>query len=471
MKFFLIRIPESYKKFDLFSSSQKVSSIYPPLGLEYIGASLEQDGNSVEIIDLGAENISRETLKDHLMKSDAVGMSVYINNYKIAANIAKEIKEIDPDIPLIIGGPHCTLLGRSVLNQIPNADISVESEGELVILDLVRFFQGTKKLSDICGINYRENNDIKSSKTLQVINDLDGLPFPARHLTEKYDYGNFDGGLLPRKKFTSMITGRGCPFKCRFCTRFGNIEGWRFRRRSPENIVKEMQEISEKYRSIMIVDDTFLADKKATHAIMDGLIELGLNLDIYILGARVDTAEPELYKKMKKAGVKYVAFGIESGNQDVLDFYNKKITLPQIKKAVRLARKMDFITQGFFIFGAPFETKKHIQNTIKLATSLPFDIVVFQPLGYEIGSDIWEEAVKDKKISKEDISVLADSRRGLGNFIPEELNIFVKNGYRRFYFNPMYISRLLFGTLLHRNTNHLKTIFRLVNSHYMNKLL
>jgi anaerobic magnesium-protoporphyrin IX monomethyl ester cyclase len=471
MRFFLIRIPELYKKFDIFNSSQKVLSIYPPLGLEYIGASLEQDGNNVEIVDFGAENISRENLKNYLANSDAVGMSAYINNYKIAADIAKMIKEIDPDIPLIIGGPHCTLLKGNVLNQIPNADISVESEGELVTLDLVKFFQGTKKLSDIHGISYRENNHIKSGKTLQVINDLDSLPFPARHLTEKYDYGNFEGGLRPSKKFTSMITSRGCPFKCRFCTRFGNIEGWSFRRRSPENIIKEMQEINEKYKSIMIVDDTFLADTKAVHKIMDRLIELELNLELYILGARVDTAEPELYKKMKKAGVKYVAFGIESGNQDVLDFYNKKITLLQIKKAVRLARKMDFITQGFFIFGAPFETKKHIENTIKLAISLPFDIVVFQPLTYEIGSDIWDEAVKDKKISREDISVLTDSRRGLGNFTLDELNIFIKDGYKSFYFNPKYISRLLFGTLLHGNTNHLKTIFSLALSPQMKRLL
>jgi anaerobic magnesium-protoporphyrin IX monomethyl ester cyclase len=471
MKFFLIRIPEFYNKFDLYSSSQNVLSIYPPLGLEYIGASLEQDGHNVEIVDLGLENISRENLKNYLTKSDAVGMSVYLNNYKIAADIAQKIKEIDPDIPLIIGGPHCTLLKGCVLDQIPNADISVESEGESVILDIVKFLQGGKKLSDIHGINYRENNHIKSGKPLQVINDLDNLPFPARHLTEKYEYGDFLGGVRPRKKFTSMITSRGCPYKCRFCTRFGNIKGWSYRRRSPESIIEEIQDINEKYRSVMIVDDTFLADTKSVHKIMDKLIELEFNLEFYILGARVDIAELELYKKMKKAGVKYIAFGIESGNQDVLDFYKKNITLPQIKKAVRLARKMDFITQGFFIFGAPFETEEHIKNSIRLAISLPFDIVVFQPLTYEIGSEIWDEAVKIKMISKDDVSVMTDSHRGLGNFSQDELDLLIKDGYRNFYFNPMYISRLLYGTLLHGNTNHLKTIFRYALSHHIKKLL
>jgi radical SAM superfamily enzyme YgiQ (UPF0313 family) len=471
MKFSFIRIPEAYTQFHLFDKSQGVLSTYPPLGLEYIGATLEQAGNKVEIIDLGAEKVSKESLQHALETSDAVGMSVYINNYTVAAEVASKIKELAPDVPLIIGGPHCTFLKDRVFTQIPYADISVESEGELVLLELVKFFQGIKDLADIPGINYKENNQIKYGRPVQVINDIDTLPFPARHLTEKYDYGNFKGGFQPRKKFTSMITSRGCPFKCRYCTRFGNIEGWRFRRRSPTKIVQEIQEISEKYQSIMIVDDSFLADTKAAHSIMDRLIEMELDLELYILGARVDTAEPELYRKMKKAGVRYIAFGIESGNQDVLDFYNKHITVPQIRTAVRLARSMDFITQGFFIFGAPFETEKHIQNTIKLATSLPFDMVVFQPLEYEIGSDLWEEAVRDKKIAKEEITLFTDSRRGLGNFTIDELRMFIRNGYRRFYLNPWYISRLFFGTLRHRNFDHVKTVVRLVRSPYMGKLV
>jgi len=471
MRFLLIKVPERNENFEIFSINKNILSAYPPLGLEYLAASLENKGNTAEIIDLDAENVTREKLKNCLMNIDAVGIGVYINNYKIAADIVNKIKEIDSDIPLIIGGPHCTLLKENIFTHIPNADISVESEGEYVIPDLISYFKGEKNLSDIHGINYKENNQIKSSKPLQVIDDLDSLPFPARHLTEKYDYGTFDWGLRPKKKFTTMISSRGCPFKCRFCTRFGNIKGWSYRRRSVANIIKEIQEISEKYKSIMIVDDNFLADKKATHTIMDKLIELDLNLELYVLGARVDTAEPDLYKKMKKAGVKYVCFGIESGNQDVLNYYNKKINLSQVRKAVTLSREMDFITQGFFIFGAPMETKTHIDNTIKLAISLPFDIVVFQPLTYEIGSDIWEEAVNDKKISRDDISVLTDSRRNLGNFTQDELNIFIKKGYRDFYLNPIYIFRLFYRSIIYRDTNHLKTIFRLALSSQKKKLI
>ncbi|UCH71489.1 MAG: radical SAM protein, partial [Thermoplasmatales archaeon] len=434
-------------------------------------ASLEQHGHKAEIIDFGAEDVSKEYLKSCLKTADAVGMGVYTNNYEIAAETAKMIKELNSDIPLIIGGPHCTFLKERSLSHIPDADIVVELEGEFVILDLVQFFQGRKKLSDVHGIYYRENKKIKSGKPLQVIDNIDAIPFPARHLTEKYNYGNFLWMLQPSKKFTSMVTSRGCPFHCRFCSRYCNIKGWSYRRRSPENVIKEMQEINDKYRSVMIVDDTFLADPKWIHKTMDSIIETKLDLEILILGARVDTAEPELYKKMKKAGVKYVNFGIESGNQDILNFYNKKITLQQIQKAVNLAREMNFITQGTLIFGAPIETKEHIQNTIRFTSSLPLDIVIFQPLAYELGSDLWEDAVKNKILTKDDFMVEADSRRGLGHFTSEELDKYIKEAYRHFYFNPNYLVRLLRGAFLRKDVDHLKNAFKLAFSPLWGRVL
>lgn len=463
MKFLLLKIEEGYRQFGLIGKPKKVISTYPPLGLEYIGATLEQNGHNVEIIDFGVENLSQQHLKNCLMNSDVVGMSVYTNNYNIAAEKAKKIKDLDSDIPIVIGGPHCTHLKELSLSHIPNADIAVELEGEQVILDLVKYFKGNRKLSEIHNIHYRENKNIKSGKSYKVIEDLDSIPFPARHLVEKYDYGNFIWGLRPRKKFTSMTTTRGCPFNCRFCTRYGNIKGWSFRQRSPDNVADEFKEIAGKYKSVMIVDDNFLTDIKRTHKIFNKIIEMDLDLELFILGARVDTAELELYKKMKKAGVKYVSFGIESGNQDILDFYNKKITLKQIKKAVKISNDMNFVTQGDFILGAPIETKRHIKNTIKFAASLPLDIVLFQPLDYEIGSELWEEAVKKDKISKDEYSVTADSRRGLANFTSKELENYVKKAYRNFYYNPFYAIRLLSKTFQQGDIYHLRTILRLAS--------
>ncbi len=423
-------------------------STVPPLGLLYLGAVLEREGHKVEIFDYYMENLAREKLKNAILSSDAVGVTVYTDNLQLSKNTSEMIKDIDSDIPFIIGGPHCSYVQERSLQDIFLADISVIGEGEHVIPEIAKYLQGKKNLADIHGIFYRDNGSIISGKPLQVIQNLDDLPFPSRHLVEKYDYGDFPFGFQLKKMVSSVITSRGCPFNCRFCTRYANvIDGWGFRQRSAENILKEFEEIDGKFGSINIVDDSFLADKKRAHKIFDGLINMGKDIEIVIHGARVDTAEQELYYKMKQAGVKYIYFGLESGNQEVLDWYNKKITLSQIKKAINLCRKMNFITIGNFIFGAPIETKKHIENTINFACSLPLDIVGFGPLIYIPGSQLYNEAVENNKISKNEDIVYADSRRGLSNFTKEELITFTVLAFQRFYLRPSYIFSQIYRSI------------------------
>jgi anaerobic magnesium-protoporphyrin IX monomethyl ester cyclase len=461
MKFLLLR-PAFQEENN--QSPNKQSLNLPPLGLLYVGASLEKDGHKVEILDYFAENISKNKLKNKLKSSDAVGISVYTDHCKASVDISKSIKEIDSDIPLIIGGPHCTFFQKQSLNDIPSADISVAGEGEHVILEIAKYLEGKIKLASIPGIFYKEKDLICSGKQLKVIENLDEIPFPARHLVEKYDYNTLSFGYSFKKKVTNLISSKGCPFHCRFCSRYGNIiNNWSFRIRSAENVVKEIKEISEIYKSIVIVDDNFLADKKRAHKIFDMLLESNLDIDLLIQGARVDTAERDLYLKMKKAGVKYIFYGLESGNQDVLDFYNKKITLQQIRNTVKLARKMKFFIGASFIIGAPIETDKHIQNTIKLTRSLPLDRVNFVPLIYRMGSSLWVDAVKNKKIKPDQYEVLADKSHNLSNFTEDELVDYTAKAFISFYFRPNYMFEQLFKTLLRKDLslfrNGLKYIF------------
>ncbi|KYK26904.1 hypothetical protein AYK20_08510 [Thermoplasmatales archaeon SG8-52-1] len=185
MKFLLIQTGEWKKNTE---GPWYDPSGHPPLGLLYIGAALEKVGHKVEILDFCAENISKQKINNSLRSSDAVGINVHTKNYQHAMAISKEIKELDSSVTIVIGGPHCTHLQRQSLSDIPYADICVVGEGEYVILDIVRFIQGEKNISDIHGIHYRKKNSVKSGKPLQVIDDLDALPFPARHLVDKYDY-------------------------------------------------------------------------------------------------------------------------------------------------------------------------------------------------------------------------------------------------------------------------------------------
>jgi len=430
--------------FSVTSSEKEItgSSFYPPLGLLYIGQSLIEQGHQVEIIDFLSEKNPEETLRKDLSSYDAVGISTYSLAYEKAAKVARDIKNIDPNIPIILGGPHCIYLSKKALNDIPAADMCIEGEAERSINDLIQALQGKKHLAEVAGIHYRENGIIKTGKPPDVIEDLNSIGFPARHLVDKYEYGKVNKTFFYKPRFTCILTSRGCPFQCRFCTR--HITSMKnFRKRSVENVIQELQEINEEYSSVMIADDNFLADKKHAYNILEQIIDLGIDLEFYIQGARVDSADRTLYEKMKKAGVKHLYFGIESGNQDILDYYNKNITLDQVRKAVNLSNEIGFFTRGSFIIGAPFETKEHIEQTIKFACSLPLDLAVFNILSYQRGSDLWNEAYNSGKITDDDkgFHVLADSRSGLGNFTEEELEKYCSIAFKKFYGRPTFIAR------------------------------
>lgn len=441
-----------------------------PLGLLYIGGMLENQGHSVDLIDFVAEDFSEETIKKYLSSVDAIGISVDSIGHTEAATITRTIKQIDNNLPVIIGGPHCSFYPEKSLSDLPSADISVEGEGEQVILAIIEALHGTKPLSDIAGIRYRKNGEIKVGKPPEIITDLDAIPFPARHLVTKYDYGKLGKRYLYKPRFTSIATTRGCPFQCRFCTR--HIVGMNnFRQRSVENILEELTKIDDDgYSSVMIVDDNFLTDSKRVHHIVDQIISQGIDLDIIIQGSRVDTADEDLYRKLKKAGVKAINFGIESGNQDILDYYHKQITLDQITKAVNLSHTMGFLTVGNFILGAPIETESHIRRTIRFACSLSLDFVSFTILRYNYHSDLWNEAFQEGKIPSEDCySILSDSRKGLGNFTQQELETYEKKGLKTFYLRPRYVMQQLVRTVRTGDFTTFKTLSYSV-SHNMNEI-
>jgi radical SAM superfamily enzyme YgiQ (UPF0313 family) len=454
MRILLISITPLHTRISTKKKTKKKLSTFPPLGILYIASSLEQNGHKVDIIDYNSEKNPISSIKKILPIIDVVGIGVYTESINEVKNISRYIKKFNKELPIIIGGPHCIFYPNKALIDIPNGDLSVDCEGEQIIIKIIEELQGKRDFSRLNGIHYRKNNIIKKGKKIQLNCKLDNIDFPARHLVEKYTYGKVGKYFFYKPKFTTILTSRGCPFKCRFCTR--HISSMKeYRLRTAKNVIKEFMEINEKYNSVMIVDDNFLADKKRAHVIMDGLIDNNIDLEIYIQGARVDSADRTLYKKLKKAGVKHLYFGLETGNQDVLDYYNKGINIDQIKKAIYLSKEMNFLTLGNFIIGAPIETKEHIKKTVDFACSLPLDVAIFNPLSFQRGSDLWNEAVENGNID-EDVDTLADIRLGLGNFTSDELEALCKDATKKFYFRPKYISNQIIKSIIEKDLNYLK---------------
>ena len=409
----------------------------PPLGILYLSSCLESAGNKAGVIDYWSEKFDKQKLTNVLKNSDAVGISITGFNLKESVDICNFIKESDKDIPLVIGGPHITLYPEKSLKKC-NADIAIVGEAETTIHKIADSIQGKSKLKEIEGTYFFERSKIKHGKKPTMVKDLDKIPFPARHLVKDNEYGYLFGSKVGKGKATSMLSSRGCPMSCRFCQR--NFFGMNtFRQRSADNVIDELKKTKEEgYKTVLFVDDNFLVDKKRADRIMDEVIKEKLDIEMWA-EARVNSADEKLFRKMKKAGFRVIAFGIDGGNQEVLDFYNKKTTISKIKKAVNMSRKMGFYTYGTFILGAPIETEKHFEDSINLAKSLPFDLVAFFILEYGAGSPLWEEAIKDGKITRDEYLVFADSARNLGNYPKETIDAYAQRAHKEFYLRISYL--------------------------------
>lgn len=433
----------------------KTFSLAPPLGILYLAKIIEEEGHKVKIIDLRADFISEEKLQKELTGTDIIGVSIPSYSLYNSRLLCSWIKKYDSNVPIIIGGPHCSLYPKKSLQNI-NADISINGEGEKTITKVIKALARGKN-PRIPGVFYKDNqNDVQGLKGHNIIDNLNTLSFPSRHLVKNYDYGYFFGYKFFKGKTTAVLTSRGCPFKCKFCSRY--ITGMdNYRERSAENVIAEMEKIHDQgYKSVIIADDNFLVNRKRAHLIFDNLIRKKINLEMFIQGARIDSITEKLAEKMKQAGVTTIAFGIESGNQSILNFYNKQITLDQIKKTINLCNRIGFFTIGNFILGAPIEDNQHIKNTIHFARSLPLDFALFLILEYTAGAPLWKRAVKRGNIQKDEYRVTTDSNRGLGLLSLQELEEWQQKAYTKFYLNTNYLKRQLKNMLQKKDFSMVK---------------
>jgi anaerobic magnesium-protoporphyrin IX monomethyl ester cyclase len=295
---------------------------------------------------------------------------------------------------LVTGGPLPTTNPEDFLKHF---DIVVIGEGEETMLELVNHKNGNTRLSKIRGIAYKDKGKTKFTEPRPLIENLDAIPFPNRALFDNQAYKDYYS-----KKFgyttTSVITSRGCPFICDFCSRpvFGNT----FRARSATNIVDEVEEVLKLgYERIWFADDCFTLSRKRLLRICDEITRRKIKVNWECL-SRVDTVDRETTTRMKQAGCTRVFFGIESGNDDVLSLMKKQITTRRARKAVEVTKESGIKVGAFFILGYPGETSKTILDTVRYASALPLDYLSYT-MPYPIPGTSLYDRVKDKLIVSE----------------------------------------------------------------------
>jgi len=385
MKILLINPPQTF-----FPGSDPPAANLP-LGLLYIAAVLDKAGYNVEILDAFMTDLPfrekgdttevgmpYERIKEEIQrrKPDIVGIAnPFTSQVEQAVRVADIVKEIDLNILTVVGGPHVTVVPVEFLEEVRNVDIVAIGEGEYTMLDIVSFFEGNKKIGDVKGIAHRRDGKVVLNSPRPFIKDLDELSYPAYQLMdmEKYlnpkriEYRSF------QKRALSMVTSRGCPFNCSFCSVHLHM-GKMFRAHSVDYVVDHIEYLVNKYRikTMYFEDDNLTFDIKRFEAICDKIIERDIRFQWETPnGVRVDYLTLNLLKKMKKTGCQSVFVGVESGNQYVLDnIIGKSLRLKNVIKFAERCKKIGLKTGAFYVIGFPGETKETMMNTVEFALML-----------------------------------------------------------------------------------------------------
>jgi len=388
MKILLVQPPMSLFPWEKCSPT-------PPLGLAYVAGFLEYKGHDVRILDAFGEG--RESVVDkgnishfglswsaidrriRQVKPDVVGVnSLYSSQAGNMRRVARLVKEYDKNIPVVVGGAHPSSLPYEVLEN-EDIDYVVLGEGEHTFHKITEYLESIQQLDTIEGIGYRKNGRIRVNPKMSYVECLDELPLPARHLLRMERYGSSRGAEQMRKPCSTMITSRGCPMNCVFCS-VHSVFGWKWRSRSAKNVINEISLLVEEYgiREIQFEDDNIALNRKRMEEICDLMIKKDLDIRWTTPnGIAIWTLDAKLLKKMKKSGCYSLSFGIESGDPNTLKFIGKPVNLAKAKEVIKQANKIGIYTHGFFVFGFPYENLESIMLTLRFAVESDLDLASF----------------------------------------------------------------------------------------------
>lgn len=388
------------------SRSRQMKALgWPALSLLYLATSLKINGFASRIIDQVGDMYSKEEVLSRIRQynPEAIGVSLSLLSHDNAWSIISSAKETNPNLTVILGGIQASINDVEYLRSSDKVDVVVRGEGESTLPEVMKALEKKRNFSKVRGISFREKNGRIIRNPDKKPMNINEIPFPDRTLLGKRGLRRqlcVGGMIFADSRFTTILSSRGCPYQCNFCSTGGPF--YKFRVRSTENLLDEMEEImSLGYENLVFVDDNFLCTEKRTREICLGMKKRMLEFR-WACEARV-TTKMETYLQMVQAGCESITFGLESGQDKVLRYLNKKQTTSQIKTGIWKAFKAGVrLLGGFFIIGTPIETPEDIVFTMNFATHLPLDYAVFTPLKVFPKTKLWFEMVEKGVISRDE---------------------------------------------------------------------
>lgn len=455
MKVLFVNPPQTASKYKF------MGVIAPPLGIAYMAGVLQENNIDVEILDATAEDMDFKDVEKELLKRkpDLVALTALTPTIGRALETAQVVKETLPDSIVVMGGYHPTFNFIETLED-ENVDIVIRGEGEYIMLNLVQALENQSSLHDVKGIVFEDKNskEIVVNPEAPLIQNLDELPFPALNLLPMKKYRLLDMDT----HMTTMITTRGCPMQCSFCSSAA-MHGKKIRERSVENIVDEIEYLKTNYDidTIAFMDDTFTLKKRKVMAICDEILKRNIEI-MWGCTSRVDTLDEKLLKKMKEAGCITIFIGVESADQQQLDNMCKNTTIAKIENAFKIAHKLKIRTIASVALGMPGDTKEIMNKTVKFVHKLKPNYAIYSLATPYPGTKFYKEAFEKNLIKIKDWSkytlitpILETIDCSLNDMRKIQAKAFMK-----FYLRPHYIIR----QFLQDGPYLLKTIFGVIKT-------
>ena len=366
----------------------------PSLGLLHLAAHVREHGYEPTILESDILDLDFDAVADTIIaaRPPFVGITLFTVGVWGSARIARRVKDALPDTKVIVGGPHISSMGTETMERFPEFDVAVKGEGERILVELLKAYEERGgDLSSVPGVLYRKDGQVRVNPPPHLELVLDDLPFPAWDLLPKFPHAYKPAVYdYPRGPVATIAASRGCPFHCKFCDT--STFGAKVRYYSPKKVFEMMKYLRQRWgvRHIMFVDDLVLASRQRTTELCEMILADGLKMT-WSCDARVDTVKPDLLQMMKKAGCWQIAFGLETGSDEMLIRMDKSARVAKSESAVEWTNAAGIRVKGLFMLGYPGETAESIDLTKDFVRRIPMTIMNLTKFTPYPGSPVYRE--------------------------------------------------------------------------------